>query len=171
MKGGKAGGTTIDRECHALMHQRFGDAFTSLPYHKTGPGSDFMKSLEEIKRNFSHEDNDEIFELPLKMKLLDETEHGVFYNFEEDTVKLSRYVGLCVTAVDSFLWRELLIVVQQRHQSNVRQSAGEDVRSSPEPDRKNKSERRMRGSEACKYLSGWIAVRLTCFRSSQHVED
>lgn len=102
-KGGKAGGTTIDRECHALMHQRFGEAFTSLPYHKTGPGSEFMKSLEEIKRNFSHENGDEIFELPLKMKLLDETEHTAFYNFEEDTVKLSRYVGLSMVAVRLFL--------------------------------------------------------------------
>ena len=94
--GGKAGGTTIDCGFNAMMLERFGDAFRSLPNRKVGSSSDFMKTFEQIKRNFDgEEDSNSEFELPLKMKMLDpdDKELQKHYNFEEDVVKISRYVA------------------------------------------------------------------------------
>ncbi|KAJ4213220.1 hypothetical protein NW759_011064 [Fusarium solani] len=51
--GGKCGGTFVDRNFHALMEKRFGEAFTSLDPEMTGPGSRFMDQFEMAKRDFS----------------------------------------------------------------------------------------------------------------------
>ncbi|KAI6380277.1 hypothetical protein MCOR25_001704 [Pyricularia grisea] len=51
--GAKCGSTTIDRSMNKLMAERFGDAFTSLGERRTGLGSHFMSTFENIKKGFS----------------------------------------------------------------------------------------------------------------------
>jgi hypothetical protein len=51
--GAKCGGTYIDRNLYALLAERFGAAFTSLPPERNGPGSPFMQAFESKKKNFS----------------------------------------------------------------------------------------------------------------------
>ncbi|TLS30837.1 hypothetical protein PpBr36_03535 [Pyricularia pennisetigena] len=51
--GAKCGSTTIDRNLHKLMAARFGNAFKSLDERRTGLGSQFMSSFENIKKGFS----------------------------------------------------------------------------------------------------------------------
>lgn len=90
-EGGKCGGTTIDRNLHKLLQERFGIAFKGLPPGKTGSNSFFMKVFEEIKRDFKGIlDEKKVYKLPLKMKKLDvdEPEMVDWYDFEEDMIKL-----------------------------------------------------------------------------------
>lgn len=50
--GGKCGSTYIDRHLHALLSDRFGDAFESIPYSRKGPGSALMDNWELLKKRF-----------------------------------------------------------------------------------------------------------------------
>ena len=89
--GAKCGGTTIDRNLHRLMEERFGIAFTSIDDRYKGPGSAFMDRFEGIKRDFSldeADDDETCFSLPLKMSKLDPETKG--YDFTDDTVELTR---------------------------------------------------------------------------------
>ena len=93
--GGKAGGSSLERNLYALMQERFGDAFKSLPQCDIGPSGAFLKGFEVTKRNFDgKDDGPEEFELPLKMKMLDRSNDDMhkYYNFDEDVVKISWYV-------------------------------------------------------------------------------
>ncbi|BCR91386.1 Hsp70 family protein [Aspergillus chevalieri] len=69
--GGKCGSTAVDRNLYQLMSDRFGDAFDSLPMKRKGPGSEFMKNFEVIKRDFGNSDEERIFELPINMAVED----------------------------------------------------------------------------------------------------
>ena len=50
--GGKCGATYVDRNLHDLLTRRYGDAFSSLPISKRGPGSRFMDEFEGAKKDF-----------------------------------------------------------------------------------------------------------------------
>ncbi|TGO13106.1 hypothetical protein BTUL_0076g00060 [Botrytis tulipae] len=50
--GGKCGSTYIDRHLHALLSDRFGNAFDSIPYSRKGPGSALMNNWEGLKKRF-----------------------------------------------------------------------------------------------------------------------
>ena len=90
LSGGKCGGTSIDRRLYALMVERYGKAFTSLPPTKTGPGSTFMNQFETCKKIFTCEDPKQTWDLPLRMPLLqagDGGDHG--YDWEEGMISLT----------------------------------------------------------------------------------
>lgn len=75
------------------MRERYGQAFSSLPYTKTGPGSNFMEAFEKRKRIFTSDDDTRTWQLPLKMPDLDEDDSGIEgYDFEEDMVILKWYL-------------------------------------------------------------------------------
>ncbi|KAK2850556.1 hypothetical protein FQN49_005545 [Arthroderma sp. PD_2] len=66
--GGKCGSTAIDRNFYSLMSERFGEAFDKLPPKKKGPGSEFMKKFEIIKKDFGYKLlEEEVHEIPLNM--------------------------------------------------------------------------------------------------------
>ncbi|KAF7909369.1 uncharacterized protein EAF01_003087 [Botrytis porri] len=50
--GGKCGSTYIDRYLHALLSDRFGNAFDSISYSRKGPGSVLMNNWEMLKKGF-----------------------------------------------------------------------------------------------------------------------
>jgi hypothetical protein len=54
--GGKCGSTYIDRNFNQWMIKTFGEAYTSLPLKRRGPGSEFMRSFEVAKRSFGSEE-------------------------------------------------------------------------------------------------------------------
>ncbi|KAL3421237.1 hsp70 protein [Phlyctema vagabunda] len=86
--GGKCGSTYIDRNLHSLLSERFGESYDNLPFSKKGPGSKFMISFENIKRDFGRDDDDDddIRELTdLKLDIPD----SEFYDEEEHIVKLT----------------------------------------------------------------------------------
>ncbi len=92
MAGGKCGSTSIDRSFHALMRRRFGEAFSSLPSAKKGPGSKFMREFEGIKKDFS-ESNFETHSISLRMPNLDrDTVDSSVYDYDQEEIKLSRSV-------------------------------------------------------------------------------
>lgn len=94
MAGGKCGGTTVDRNFHKILQERFGIAFEELPLNKIGARSHFMNAFEAIKRDFrGNLDESKVYEVPLKMKKLDEEDPKMrdWYDFEEDVVKLTGY--------------------------------------------------------------------------------
>ncbi|OAL66732.1 hypothetical protein A7C99_2125 [Trichophyton rubrum] len=67
--GGKCGSTAIDRNSYRLMSRRFGKAFDMLPAKKKGPGSEYMRKFEIIKKDFGFNiEEDKIYELPLNMR-------------------------------------------------------------------------------------------------------
>ncbi|THV49368.1 hypothetical protein BGAL_0198g00060 [Botrytis galanthina] len=69
--GGKCGSTYIDRHLHALLSDRFGNAFDSIPYSRKGPGSVLMNNWELLKKGFgSNMENPGTLELgPLYLDL------------------------------------------------------------------------------------------------------
>ncbi|MCJ1432673.1 hypothetical protein MMC27_002030 [Xylographa pallens] len=67
--GGKCGATYVDRNLEKLMAKRYGDHYTSLPVHKRGAGSPFMKAFEDIRNDFDGSNN-RIAPLRLIMKNL-----------------------------------------------------------------------------------------------------
>lgn len=75
--GAKCGGTYIDRNLHELMTKRFGQAFSSLPPDRIGPGSRFMLAFESRKQQFSLANTRKTYKLPLMMPDLEETPHIV----------------------------------------------------------------------------------------------
>lgn len=88
--GGKCGSTAIDRNLYALMSERFGNAFDEIPLKRKGPGSEFMKKFELVKRDFGFYKEDKINELTLRMKL--EDPDPTFYDEDECSVLLSKSV-------------------------------------------------------------------------------
>ncbi|KAK6828704.1 hypothetical protein RU639_003752 [Aspergillus parasiticus] len=85
--GGKCGSTAVDRNFYKLMSDRFGDAFDNLPMRRKGPGSEFMKKFEIIKRDFGSSDESTDFELPLNMTVPDPD--PAYFDDEERLVILS----------------------------------------------------------------------------------
>lgn len=74
------------------MSERFGDAFDSLPLKRKGPGSDFMRRFEAIKRDFGNSDEERSFEIPISMTIEDPNpEH---FDDEERMVILHRSVDV-----------------------------------------------------------------------------
>lgn len=69
--GGKCGSTTIDRALHKLMEERFGSAFSSLPYEKKGGGAKFMNQFESAKRDFGVSKRSRKYRLDLRLKVPD----------------------------------------------------------------------------------------------------
>ncbi|KAF3479675.1 uncharacterized protein GIQ15_06651 [Arthroderma uncinatum] len=70
--GGKCGSTAIDRNFYHLMSTRFGEAFDKLPPKKKGPGSEFMKKFEFVKKDFGYSTfEEEVHEIPLNMTVHD----------------------------------------------------------------------------------------------------
>ncbi|KAL4948273.1 hypothetical protein BDW69DRAFT_199012 [Aspergillus filifer] len=69
--GGKCGSTAVDRNFYELMSERFGEAFDKLPMKRKGPGSEFMRRFETLKRDFGVSDEQTIHELPLNMDVDD----------------------------------------------------------------------------------------------------
>ncbi|KAL4733033.1 hypothetical protein BDV11DRAFT_200880 [Aspergillus similis] len=67
--GGKCGSTAVDRNFYKLMSERFGEAFDKLPMKRKGPGSEFMRRFETLKRDFGVSDEQTVHELPLNMTL------------------------------------------------------------------------------------------------------
>ena len=53
------------------MEERYGKHFTSLPVHKRGPGSPFMKQFEDIRNDFDGTKYNSV-SLNLIMKSLEE---------------------------------------------------------------------------------------------------
>ena len=87
------GGTTVDRNFHLFLKNKFGPAFTELPLKKIASGSPLMNSFEGIKRDFKgKKKGDKVFPVPLKMRKLDPGDKVLaeFYDFEEETVRISR---------------------------------------------------------------------------------
>jgi hypothetical protein len=72
------------------MSERFGTAFDEIPLKRKGPGSEFMKKFELVKRDFGFSREDKVNELPLRMKLKDPDDK--FYDDEESFVLLSKSV-------------------------------------------------------------------------------
>ncbi|RAL02598.1 uncharacterized protein BO80DRAFT_492317 [Aspergillus ibericus CBS 121593] len=70
--GGKCGSIAIDREFYRLMPKRFGDAFDLLPMKRKGPGSDFMKKFEIIKRDFGYSDDNTLFRTSPQYEVTDQ---------------------------------------------------------------------------------------------------
>lgn len=66
-RGGKCGGTFIDRNLHALLSERYGEAFSSLPADRIGPNSRFMAAFEAKKQAFSLHNTRKTIKLPLKI--------------------------------------------------------------------------------------------------------
>ncbi|KAK6611329.1 hsp70 protein-like protein [Botrytis cinerea] len=88
--GGKCGSTYIDRHLHALLSDRFGDAFESIPYSRKGPGSALMDNWELLKKRFGGNIEDSgTFELgPLYLDLpsshhYDRVENLIFLSLED----------------------------------------------------------------------------------------
>ncbi|KAF7900053.1 hypothetical protein EAF00_004389 [Botryotinia globosa] len=88
--GGKCGSTYIDRHLHALLSDRFGNAFDSIPYSRKGPGSALMNNWEALKRSFGPTmENAGTFELgPLYLDLpsshqYDRDENVTFLSFDD----------------------------------------------------------------------------------------
>ncbi|KAF8853277.1 Hsp70 family protein-like protein [Acephala macrosclerotiorum] len=84
--GGKCGSTYIDRNFHALLSERFGQAFDDLSYNHKGIGSAFMACFENVKCDFGLEPNQTMFEIDqLKMDVAT----SAYYQPDERTVVLS----------------------------------------------------------------------------------
>lgn len=92
-KGGRGGGTWVDRGFHHLLESRFGIAFTGLELKRVSAGSALMQRFEEYKRNFrgTHVET-RTYEIPLKMRKLDEDDESLakYYDFEEDNILITR---------------------------------------------------------------------------------
>jgi hypothetical protein len=86
--GGKCGSTYIDRNLHALMTKRFGDAFTKLPEKQKCPGSIFMNSFETIKRDFGWGETSRTARIgPLALRDVEDSE---WYDTDDNTIFLSQ---------------------------------------------------------------------------------
>ena len=92
-EGGKCGATNVDRNLEQLMVDRYGTHYSSLPASKTGPGSPFMKSFEDIRNDFDGS-NYSSSSLQLIMKRLEEGDSRcIQYDTEECQVILTALVG------------------------------------------------------------------------------
>lgn len=75
------------------MSERFGDAFDTLPMKRKGPGSEFMKKFEVVKRDFGNSDEERFFELPINMPI--EDPNPAHFDDEERLVIINRSVDDC----------------------------------------------------------------------------
>jgi hypothetical protein len=99
-EGGKCGSTYIDRLFLGWMSSTFGPDFDNLPFVLRGPGSKFMKEFEMVKRDFgSNTRRDEIFEIPLAMRGVEESEN---YEPDEGNVRFSVYVLFHILKTNMF---------------------------------------------------------------------
>jgi len=74
--GGKCGSTFVDRNFLEWMSNTFGDAFRDLPFSKRGPGSNFMKEFERIKKDFGSTSlSDDTHEVTLVMEGVEDTDN------------------------------------------------------------------------------------------------
>jgi hypothetical protein len=133
--GAKIGGTAIDRALHELMYKRFDAAFMNLPSEKKGAGSNFLKSFEEVKRNFKGKDKSKkILRLSLKMSKMDE-ESGVvqeYYDSLEDEVKVTRYTTRSFRPIGRASFIETRLTTTQRRRGGyVRATSSGQLRSGP----------------------------------------
>jgi hypothetical protein len=85
--GGKCGSTYIDRNLQSLLSKRFGAPYDTLPITLKGPGSRFMQSFEESKRDFGRDDDDNSVRELTDLKL--DIPDSKFYDEEERIVKLT----------------------------------------------------------------------------------
>ena len=69
------------------MSKRFGRAFDTLPLRRKGPGSEFMKAFERVKRFFGHSSENRVYELPLNMTAANIDPE--FFDDEERLVRLT----------------------------------------------------------------------------------
>ncbi|KAH7411293.1 Hsp70 family protein-like protein [Cadophora sp. MPI-SDFR-AT-0126] len=85
--GGKCGSTYIDRNLHTLLSNRFGADFDDVPFSRKGPGSEFMRNFERVKRDFGLKEDDDVQELgPIRLNFTPDSE---YYDEDEHVIKLS----------------------------------------------------------------------------------
>ena len=71
------------------MTERYGEHYTSLPIHKRGPGSPFMKQFEDIRNDFDGTNYNSVG-LTLIMKDLEEgSPNCVHYDPDDSEVTLT----------------------------------------------------------------------------------
>lgn len=86
--GGKCGASSIDRSLQRLMSERFDAAWDNLEQRLKGPGSLFMNSWEQVKRQFSDDCDIGVHEIgPINLENIPESK---WYNDEEQMVKLTQ---------------------------------------------------------------------------------
>lgn len=86
--GGKCGATSVDRNLHWLMHQRFGVAWDEIEMRRKGPGSRFMSAWESVKRGFGSHSDSQVREIgPLNLRNVGSSH---FYDSNESMVLLTR---------------------------------------------------------------------------------
>ncbi|EFW14334.1 conserved hypothetical protein [Coccidioides posadasii str. Silveira] len=82
----KCGGTTIDRELHKLMREKYGNDFLGKSAKSISQGSDFMKEFEDIKCRFKREPG-----CHYRLLLWMNRESGSGYDAETGTITLTSY--------------------------------------------------------------------------------
>lgn len=88
--GGKVGSTYIDRNFNQWLINTFGNAYTSIPAKKRGPGSALMRSFETAKRTFSSEADDENDATIIEIEhLCMKAPSSSRFDEEEETLKLT----------------------------------------------------------------------------------
>ena len=89
-RGGKCGGTFIDRNLHALLTKRYKEAFSSLPADRIGPNSRFMTAFEARKQAFSINTTRKTVKLPLKIPAFEKAPNKIVgYDKKYDELILS----------------------------------------------------------------------------------
>ncbi|KAK2743030.1 hypothetical protein FQN57_004986 [Myotisia sp. PD_48] len=69
------------------MSERFGAAFENLSSRIKGPGSSFMQDFEQVKQSFGHTYAEEVYEIPLDMRISDPDPN--YFDEDERLVLLS----------------------------------------------------------------------------------
>ncbi|KAK8212751.1 hypothetical protein IWZ01DRAFT_541403 [Phyllosticta capitalensis] len=88
--GGNVGSTYIDRNFNQWLINTFGNAYTSIPAKKRGPGSALMRSFETAKRTFSSEADDENDATIIEIEhLCMKAPSSSRFDEEEETLKLT----------------------------------------------------------------------------------
>ncbi|GIJ81658.1 hypothetical protein Asppvi_000157 [Aspergillus pseudoviridinutans] len=119
--GGKCGSTAVDRNFYKLMSDRFGDAFDNLPTKRKGPGSEFMKKFEIIKRDFGNSDEETTFELPLNMTVANPDPE--FFDEEERLVLIS---SADLRSIFDPVIEQIVSLVRQQI-ADARKETGKDI--------------------------------------------
>lgn len=79
----------MDRNFYQLMSSRFGNDFDNLPMKLKGPGSEFMKDFESVKKNFGLADGKTTYQLRLNMK--SKVADPKYFDRNERLVTISKY--------------------------------------------------------------------------------
>ncbi|KAL4942784.1 hypothetical protein BDV06DRAFT_211602 [Aspergillus oleicola] len=119
--GGKCGSTAVDRNFYKLMSERFGEAFDKLPMKRKGPGSEFMRRFETLKRDFGVSDEQTIHVLPLNMTIDDPDPK--YFDEEERIVMVSS--DDLRTVFDPVVDQIIQLVRKQIDDANI--EAGKDM--------------------------------------------